>query len=88
MWYYTEMMCEYREVIDPIDISLEKIKSVIFKYLGVKDEKIKREAGIVESDISRVAGGELSTMRITIKQKEAWLKAGMPNPYKFFRKRR
>ncbi len=71
-----------REKVAPLDVALETIKQVLITGLGVK-VKVKPK-DILEQ--ARQAG--IPTVSFTTAEKEAWLKAKMPEINKFLKEYR
>jgi hypothetical protein len=69
---YTAGNQEYRKHIDPIELSLEKIRRALYSFFGMKEA----DKGVeLEKKIDRVSMG-----KVTKDAKDAWIEAGMPSP--------
>jgi len=61
---------KYRKHTPRADVTLETIRVVLFKWMGIK-----------VSDTSNIKQfGDFPTMKVTKEEKEAWVKAKMPSP--------
>ena len=69
---YTEGNQKHYQLIDPIEISLEKIRRALFGFFGMKDADKPAER---EKKFEKAA-----MAKVTNKAKEAWIEAGMPSP--------
>ncbi len=63
---------QYRSHIDPIEISLEKIRRALFSFFGIKGTDKPDE---LEKKIERTL-----MAKVTREAKDAWIAAGMPSP--------
>jgi len=81
-----DQLNRYREQVPRQDITLERIRSVLFKFLDVKEIKQTETAEqktTGDIDLNKMEKAGLPAFRFTTAEKEAWLKAGMPNINKF-----
>lgn len=63
---------EHRKHIDPIELSLEKIRRALYSFFGMKELDNDKE---LEQKIEKAV-----MSKVTKKAKDAWLAAGMPSP--------
>lgn len=75
--HYLEKLHEYRENIKPADLELTQIRQALFAFLGVSERDDKK----IDEQIAKSG---FPNMKVSKKAMEAWEKAGMPNPQKFF----
>ena len=68
-----------REKIAPLDVALENIKQALITGFGIKFKERPKDI----MDQAREAG--IPTFSWTTEEKEAWIKAKMPEPNKFLK---
>jgi hypothetical protein len=61
----------YRQHIDPVEISLVRIRKALYGFFGIKEHDT---VGKLEEKIDRAAA------KVTAQAKDAWIAAGMPSP--------
>lgn len=72
-----EYINERREKVNHNEVSLELIRKVFFEFLGIKEPR-------KNSDINeQIKSTKIPTFKFTKAEKDAWIKAGMPNINKF-----
>jgi len=82
---------EYRLLVPRPEITLERIRLALFSFLGVKEPSQLKVDKDKATDFSKIREAGLPAFSFTTEEKEAWLKAGMPNIGKFlteFRRKR
>ncbi len=80
--YLCDRLNRDREKIAPLDMALENIKQILITGFGIKVKDKPKDI----LDQAREAG--MPTFTFTTAEKEAWLKAKMPEPNKFLRQYR
>ena len=68
-----------REKIQPIDVALGEVKQLLISGFGIKITKKSESSGLQKEWKS------ISSVSFTTAEKEAWLKAGMPEINKFLK---
>ena len=76
-------MAEERHDIQRTDIALENIKQILIIGLGIEIEKKS-----LADPVTKAADAGMPTVSFTTEEKEAWIKAGMPNINEFLKERR
>ncbi len=77
--YLCEKLDRDREKIPYIDIAIENLKQLLIVGLGIKINKKPDET------LEQFKDSPLGTFTFTTAEKEAWLKAGMPEPTSFLK---
>ena len=80
--YLCDKLNRDRETIHPVDVALEEIKQLLIVGFGIKITN-KSKTGKLQKDWKNVG-----SVTFTTEEKEAWLKAGMPNINKFLKEYR
>jgi len=85
-----EQLRIYRQQVPTTDVTLERIRLALFGFFGIKDKKpigsIKQSQE--KENRAKMAELGLPSISFTTAEKEAWLKAGMPNIGKFLKEYR
>jgi len=74
---YYNVLNEYRKNVLPTDIAIMSIRQVLFKYLGIKENKKDEDI-----DLSRVPSAKGTSEEI-----RAWINAGCPPTFASFVKK-
>lgn len=77
-------MLRYREDVAPADIELSRIRQALFGFFGIPQDAVRRVP--VDEQIRK--SGFPTAGKITKAEKDAWLKAGMPNIKNFLKELR
>ncbi len=69
---YAKSNQAYRDIIKPIDVTLDQIRRALFSWFGIKEAPTPAET---EKQIQKVV-----QVKVTGKQFDAFMAAGMPSP--------
>jgi hypothetical protein len=77
--YLCEKLNRDREKIQPIDVALGEVKQLLISGFGIKIEKKPKSDGLQKDWKS------IGSVSFTTAEKDAWIKAGMPEINKFLK---
>jgi len=86
MEHYLAQMHAYRSTLPEPDVTLEKLRQVLFAFFGVKEpSQADRDINHQVRQFGKSHHGEKSSlasgMRLTKEEADAWDAAGMPSPF-------
>lgn len=80
--YLSDRINRDRSKIAPVDVALENLKQILIVGFGIKITK-KNPEKLLTKEYKNIG-----SITWTTQEKEAWLKAEMPNPTEFLREYR